>query len=256
MIVAHHLFCQWRFCKCVFIFSPWKTVRDDVSHFWDLSSYFSPLRYSGTGRAIWSLNSGIWSTTCCCPSCCCVYVPISTSTTSGKGRGAGEEEEQGKTWPWQTETRGRTSWKNQTNARHALTWRNFPPGLQQNWRFWDQNQQSLMVPVGIKNCQSCRCCTHTHTHTSQCRNHDVLTGDTALEDELWNRCVYMHMIIFSLALHNKIQFWRKTMSLLWARCDESSSDCRSYFCRNNVTFLSFLSQSHFEKTNSRSKLLY
>lgn len=38
------------------------------------------IRFSGTDREIWSLNSAIWSTTCCVQLSCYAYVPTFTST--------------------------------------------------------------------------------------------------------------------------------------------------------------------------------
>lgn len=109
-------------------------------------------RYSGTGRATWSQNSGIWSTTCWCPSCCCVYVPTSTSMMSGKDRGEEEEEKEGKMGRHGLDrnTCGRTTWNDrldQNKETHTLTWMNFPLYLQRTlgpnridlmWSQWDE----------------------------------------------------------------------------------------------------------------------
>lgn len=93
------------------------------------SAFLNPCRYSGTGRATWSLNSGIWSTTCWYQSCCCVYVPTSTSTTSGKG---GNDDMGGRTrelgGPWRT---WRTRWR--TDELVEITWK-FSD--QNRWRFY------------------------------------------------------------------------------------------------------------------------
>lgn len=101
---------------------------------WSLSIFLNPCRYSGTGRVTWSLNSGIWSTTCWCRSCCCVYVPTSTSMTSGKGDRDDEEEEKGKRMYLM-------------DKEDSMKDRNSMKSLE--WRFSDQNQWRFYGSSGM-----------------------------------------------------------------------------------------------------------
>lgn len=128
--------------------------------------HVSLCRYSGTVKAIWSQNSGIWSTTCWGPSCCCVYVPTSTSMMSGKRQQEGR-----------------------TREEHGLDGQKHSEGLQEERKnklitlTW---LRILGVPVG-GNCQTRHCCM---LPWCQCKSPE--------ETHSWrtNRCVYMHIFDF------------------------------------------------------------